>query len=79
MLDLNTFEEDWRKLCVEVCQAVYTQKETQTLKNILQTNGFLSVGEKSQFIEICDKFKYVVIEKKFGKEGSEGYKTFSKT
>jgi hypothetical protein len=78
MLDLNTFEEDWRKLCVEVCQAVYIQKETQTLKNILQTNGFLSVGEKSQFIEICDKFKYVVIEKKFGKEGSEGYKTFSK-
>lgn len=78
MLDLNSFEVDWRKLCIEICQTIYIQKEVQKLKHILQTNGFLSVDEKSQFIEICDKFKYQVIEKKFGKEGTTGYVMFSK-
>ncbi len=74
----NVFEGEWRKLCIEICQTVYTQPDAQKLKYILQTNGFLSADDKSKFIEICDKYKYVVIEKKFGKEGSEGYREFSK-
>ncbi len=75
----NIFEAEWRKLCVEISQTVYTQQETQKLKYILQTNGFLIDDEKSRFIEICDKYKYEVIEKKFGKQGTEGYKVFSKS
>ena len=75
----NIFEAEWRKLCVEISQTVYTQQETQKLKYILQTNGFLIDDEKSRFIEICDKYKYEVIEKKFGKHGTEGYKVFSKS
>ena len=61
----------------EICQAIYTDKEAQRLKHSLQTNGFLTLEEKSTFINLCDRVKYEVIYDRFGKEGSKGYKDFS--
>lgn len=75
--DTQKFEEDWRLLCIEVCQAVYTNPEIQTIKNSLQTNSFLSLEEKSKFIDICNHTKYAIIENKFGGENSSGYEDFS--
>jgi hypothetical protein len=71
------FDKEWTLLGREICQAIYVDKDIQKLKETLQKNGFLTLEEKSQFIDICDRTKYEVIYEKFGPEGSEGYKKFS--
>ncbi len=76
-IDVNQFEEQWTRLGMEICQAVYTNPETQAIKAALVKNGFLTLEEKSKFIDICDKTKYELIYSKHGPEGSEGYKRFS--
>lgn len=76
-MDIQQFEQEWTDLGKEICQAVYIKPESQKLKASLQKNGFLSLEEKSHFIDICDSTKYEIIYKKFGDEGSEGYKKFS--
>lgn len=76
-LDAEEFEKKWREIGVEICQAVYTKEETQKLKNALQKNGYLSLEEKSQFIDICDNTKYEVIYSRFGEPNTETYKEFS--
>ena len=43
----------------------------------MQKNGFLTLEEKSDFINICDHTKYEVIYRTYGNEGSEGYKIFT--
>ncbi|MCL5666215.1 MAG: hypothetical protein M1383_00350 [Patescibacteria group bacterium] len=77
-MDIQKFEQDWTKLGIEICQAIYTNPKTQELKNSLVKNGFLTLEEKSEFINICDKTKYEIIYQKYGKEDSQGYKDFSK-
>jgi hypothetical protein len=77
-LDLNVFEREWTQLGREICQAVYTNPRIQEIKHSLQKNGFLTLEEKSEFINICDKTKYDVIYQKYGEESSEGYKQFSR-
>ena len=75
--DVSGFETDWRKLSIKICQAIYTRPEVQVIKAALQKNGFLSLEEKSRFIDYCNEEKYKVIQKKHGLEGSEGYKAFT--
>jgi hypothetical protein len=77
--DIPQFEKDWTYLARKICQAVYTRPEIQNLKNGLIKNGFLTLEEKSLFIDICDKVKYDAIYEKFGSADSEGYKAFSKS
>lgn len=73
------FEQEWRELASEICQHIYTTPEAQELKKSLQKNGFMTLEEKSKFIDICDTVKYEVIYKKYGPEGSDGYKAFSES
>lgn len=75
--DFDKFDKEWTQLGRKICQAIYTNVKTQEIKNELQKNGFLTLDEKSQFINICDQTKYQLIYEKYGKEGSEGYKNFS--
>lgn len=76
-MEAEKFEQQWIQDAREICQAVYTKPETQKIKQSLLKNGFLSLEEKSEFIEICDTTKYELIYKKYGAEDSEGYKNFS--
>jgi hypothetical protein len=76
-IEFEEFEKNWTQLGSEICQAVYINKTIQQLKHNLQKNGFLTLEEESEFINICDKTKYDVIYAKFGAEGTEGYKKFS--
>lgn len=76
-MDIEQFEKEWTELGIEICQAIYIHPESQKLKGSLQKHGFLSMEEKSQFINICDEVKYQVIYAKYGPEGSAGYKDFS--
>lgn len=75
--DFKKFDEEWLKLGRQICQAVYINPEIQQIKQSLQKNGFLTLDEKSRFINICDTTKYEIIYKTYGKEGSQGYNDFS--
>lgn len=75
--DFTEFDNIWSLLGKEICQAIYTNPRSQEIKNSLQKNGFLTLEEKSDFINICDQTKYKIIFAKFGEEGTEGYKKFS--
>ncbi len=75
--DFTEFDNIWSLLGKEICQAIYINPRSQEIKNSLQKNGFLTLEEKSDFINICDQTKYKIIFAKFGEEGSEGYKKFS--
>ena len=76
--DIKEFEQLWTELGVQICQAMYIKPEIQAIKHSLQKNGYLSLEEKSSFIDICDKTKYEVIYTKFGNADTETYKQFSK-
>jgi hypothetical protein len=76
--DFIDFEKEWTEVGAEICQALYIKPEIQKVKSALQKNGFLTLEEKSIFIDICDQTKYEVIYKKFGEKDSEGYRDFSK-
>ncbi len=75
--DYKEFDQQWLQLGREICQGVYTDPEIQKIKHSFRKNNFLTLEEKSQFINICDRTKYEYIYKKYGAEGSEGYKHFS--
>ena len=75
--DFKEFDDNWTEMGREICQAIYTNADSQKLKNLLQKNGFLTLAEKSEFINICDRVKYEVIYSKVGQEKSQGYKDFS--
>ncbi|MBI5529988.1 MAG: hypothetical protein HY918_00605 [Candidatus Doudnabacteria bacterium] len=75
--DFEEFDKLWTQLGREICQAVYINPAIQKIKNSLQKNGFLSLDEKSEFINICDKTKYDIIFERFGGENSQTYKDFS--
>ncbi|HVY67849.1 MAG TPA: hypothetical protein VHA30_03070 [Patescibacteria group bacterium] len=75
--NFQDFDREWTLLGKDICQAVYTNPEVQKLKYALQKNGFLTLEEKSQFINICDKTKYEVIYSRYGQENSDSYKRFS--
>jgi len=75
--DADKFDKEWLQLGREICQAVYTNPDVQKIKHSLQDKGFLTLEEKSQFINTSDNTKYEVIYKTYGVEGSEGYKRFS--
>lgn len=74
---MGDFEKEWTDLGRKICQAVYVNKTVQEIKHSLQKNGFLTLEEKSEFINICDKIKYDVIYETYGKEDTESYKKFS--
>ncbi len=76
-LDFEKFDAEWTQLGREICQAVYTSPRIQELKDALQKHGYLTLDEKSEFINICDTTKYQIIYERFGEEGSEGYRQFS--
>lgn len=76
-MDIEQFEKEWTELGIEICQAIYISPKAQQLKAALQKNGFLTLTEKSEFINICDAVKYQVIYAEYGPEGSDGYKAFS--
>lgn len=73
----DEFDQEWLQLGRKICQKIYTNERVQEIKNSLQKNGFLTLEEKSEFINLCDKIKYEVIFEKYGQENSEGYKVFS--
>ena len=75
--DYDDFDREWTQLGREICQAVYVNPKVQEIKHKLQKNGFLTLEEKSEFINICDKTKYDLIYRTHGAEGSEEYKNFS--
>jgi len=75
--NLTEFEEQWTDLGKNICQAIYVHPDVQKLKNSLVKNGFLTLEEKSKFIDICDKTKYDIIYDKYGGAESDGYKSFS--
>src|SRR5690348_15595919 len=76
--DFQQFDDEWSLLGKEICQAIYISPRAQEIKNSLQKNQFLTLEEKSEFINLCDKVKYDLIFAKYGAEGSEGYNAFSK-
>ncbi len=73
----DAFEAEWSKLGKEICRAIYTIPRIQEIKHALQKNGFLTLEEKSEFINLCDKTKYDMIYIVYGDEKSQGYKEFS--
>jgi|GEM_PF-820994 hypothetical protein len=73
----DEFDKEWSDLGKEICQAIYTNPRTQEIKHAFQKNGFLTLEEKSEFINICDKIKYDIIYATYGDENSAGYKKFS--
>lgn len=75
--NFDEFDKEWLELGKQICQAVYTNSTVQKIKQALQKNGFLTLEEKSEFINISDKTKYEIIYAKYGEENSEGYKKFS--
>ena len=77
--NFEAFDKEWLKLGKKICQAIYTDPHVEKIRQALQKNGFLTLDEKSEFINICDKTKYQIIYEKYGKEDSEGYKKFSKS
>lgn len=76
-MDINEFEKEWTALGVEICHAIFKNPRTQELKTNLSKNGFLTLDEKSEFINISDKTKYEIIYSRYGQEGSESYLKFS--
>lgn len=76
-MDISKFENDWTDLAIEICRAIYINPKIQEIKTGLQKNGFLTLEEKSDFINICDETKYKIIYAKYGPELSSGYKSFS--
>lgn len=77
--DTSDFENQWRILSIRISQTLYILPEIQRLKHSLQTNGFLTLEEKSKFINLCNQVKYQVIEEEYGKEGTEGYNKFNES
>lgn len=75
--ELAEFEQQWLNDAKKICQAIYVKPEMQQIKLSLVNNGFLSLEEKSRFIDICDRTKYEYIYSIYGQDGSEGYKKFS--
>lgn len=75
--DFKKFDDEWLQLGREICQAVYIKPGIQQIKHALQKNGYLTMEEKSLFINICDTTKYELIYAKYGAESSSGYKDFS--
>lgn len=75
--NFKDFDAEWTQIGREICQVIYTNARIQEIKHALQKNGFLTLEEKSDFINICDKTKYDLIFQKYGKEQSESYKQFS--
>jgi hypothetical protein len=75
--NFEAFDKEWIELGKQICKAVYAHPNIRKIKNSLEKNGFLTLEEKSEFINICDKIKYEIIYAKFGDEQSEGYKKFS--
>lgn len=78
-MDNVQFEREWTNLGVKICQLIYSDPQTQELKEVLQKQGYLSLEEKSKFIDLCDTIKYQTIYQTYGAEGSEGYEKFVKT
>ena len=76
-MDAIEFEKEWIKVSEEICEAIHNHPEVKKIKASLKKNGFLTLEEKSAFINISDRTKYEVIYKKYGREGSEGYKKFT--
>lgn len=75
--DASEFEKEWTDLAVEVCQTIFKHPKIQEYKANLAKQGFLTLEEKSSFIDICDMVKYATIYDKYGPENSEGYNKFS--
>jgi len=75
--DFTEFDEQWNLLGKEICQAIYNNSRVGEIQRSLQKNGFLTLDEKSEFINLSDKIKYEVIYSKYGPEGSDGYIKFS--
>ena len=75
--NFDDFERAWTHLGREICHAVYANPKIQKIKHAFQKNKMLTLEEKSEFIDICNKTKYKLIYEKFGKDGSKGYKQFS--
>lgn len=71
------FEKEWGEVSKEICAAIHANPEVKKIKANLDKNGFLSLEEKSAFINLSDQIKYEVIYKKYGEEGSESYENFS--
>lgn len=75
--DFAKFDQDWTRLGREVCQAIYINPRIQEIKHALQKNGFLTLEEKSDFINLCDQVKYDLIFDKYGREETDSYRQFS--
>ena len=76
-LNFEEFDKLWMELGKEICQKVYNNPRVKEIKESLVKNGFLTLEEKSEFINISDRIKYEVIYARYGTEDSEGYKAFS--
>ena len=61
-MNINDFEKEWTALGVEICHAIYKNPRVKELSAGLKKNGFLTLEEKSDFINISDKTKYEIEE-----------------
>lgn len=76
-MKINDFECEWYELGVVICHKIFENPKVRQLKENLSKKGFLTLEEKSEFINISDTTKYELIYQKYGEEGTEGYKKFS--
>ncbi len=70
------FEKEWRALAQKICADVLAHPQIQELKAQLDTNGFLNLEQKSEFITAADKIKYDLIFEQYGSLDSDTYKQF---
>ena len=77
--DASEFEKEWMALAAEICKSIYRHPKIQEYKADLERQGFLTLEEKSSFIDICDMVKYETIYDRYGLENSESYKKFSES
>lgn len=77
--NFDEFDREWTNLGIEISQEIYNNPIVQQIKLELSKNGFLSLEEKSQFINISNDTKYKLIYKKYGQPDTKGYQEFSKS
>lgn len=73
---LEDFEKQWQELANKIATTISNNEQIVQLKKNLETNGFLTSEEKSEFITLADKIKYDLIYDQYGAHDSEGYQVF---
>ncbi|MDQ3018768.1 MAG: hypothetical protein M3Q64_02770 [bacterium] len=76
--DPAKFELEWVAVAEEVVERLLANPEIQEIKTKVRTEGHLNIEDRDKFIQLVNQIKYECIYEKYGKEDSEGYKSFVK-